>query len=82
MGPEDSPLPMGGVQLCTLVGWGVVRAFMEPDWEGSLALMGALTARGRHSGPGGAWWVWREMGAKGAWGTSAHLPGALFSLCC
>ena len=50
--------------------------------EGSLVLMGALTARGRRSGPGGAWRVWREMGAKGAWGTSAHLPGALFSLCC
>ena len=25
MGPEDSPLPMGGVQLCALVGWEVVR---------------------------------------------------------
>ena len=36
MGPEDSPLPMGGVQLCTLVGWGVVRAFMEPDLKAAL----------------------------------------------
>lgn len=26
MGPEDPPLPVGGVQLCALVGWGVVRA--------------------------------------------------------
>ena len=62
MGPKDPPLPVGGVQLCALVGWGVVRAGCGADWEGSLALTGALTAGRRCSGPGGAWWVWREMG--------------------